>query len=122
MACEDGDLILLHQKDQALGMFVDDALLALLDGVPVQLALAQALDAVLHRVLQVVIDFCIEQQGLGGDASPVQAGAAELAFFFNQRDFQAILAGANGRRVTGRTAADDGDVIDGFSQGNAPFR
>ena len=122
MAWEDGDLVFLHQEDEALGMLVDDALLALLDGVPVELAFAEAFDAVLHRMLQVVIDFGIEQQGLGGDAAPVQAGAAELAFFFNQRDFQAILAGANGRRVTGRAAADDGDVIDGFSQGNAPFR
>jgi hypothetical protein len=32
------------------------------------------------------------------------------------------LAGADGGGVAGRSAADDGDVVDGFGQNGAPLR
>ena len=40
---------------------------------------ADAVDAVFGGVLQVVPDLGIEEQGLGGNAADVQAGAAEDA-------------------------------------------
>ncbi len=69
-------------------------------------------DAVLGGVLEVVPEFGVEEQGLGGDAADVQAGAAEDVGGFDERDLEAELSGANGRRVAGRAAADDCHVID----------
>ena len=98
-------------------MLGDDLRLALLDGCPVQLARVHALDAEFLGLFQVVPELGIEQQRLGRNAADVQAGAAEHVVLLDESGFQSILAGANGGRVAGRTAADDGDVIDGFRQG-----
>ncbi len=46
------------------------------------------------------------QQGLGGDAAAVQAGAAELVLL-DQGDVQAQLSPAQGRGVTAATTAED---------------
>jgi hypothetical protein len=41
-----------------------------------------------------VIDFGVKEERLGGDAANVEAGAAELVFFFDQAGLQSKLAGA----------------------------
>ena len=110
------DFILLHQELEALGVLGHDLRLAILDRGPVQLARVHALDAEFLGVFQVIPEFGIEQQRLGRNAAHVQAGAAEESVFFDERSFQALLAGANGGGVSGRSAADDGDVINGFRQ------
>ena len=46
---------------------------------------------------------------LGGDATPVQAGAAEL-FLFHDRDRGAQLGGANRGGITARAGANDYDI------------
>src|SRR5262249_16883682 len=79
-----------------------------------------AFDAEFFRFLQVVPQLGVEQQRLGRDAADVQAGAAEVAVFFDQGNLQSILAGANGGGVSGRAAADDGDVVGGFGQVGGP--
>ena len=48
-------------------------------------------------------------QRLGGDAAPVQAGAAEL-FLFDDGDGRAELRGADGGGIAARAGADDYDV------------
>src|SRR4051812_31390010 len=63
----------------------------------------------------------IEQQRLGRDAAHVQAGAAELVVFLDERGLQAKLAGADGGGVTGRAGANDGNVIDRLWQRSAPY-
>ena len=75
-----------------------------------------AFDAEFLGVFQVVPKFGIEQQRFGRDAAYVQAGAAEHVVFLDEGGFQAVLAGADGCGVTSRSAADDGDVINGFRQ------
>ena len=121
VALDDGHLVLLHQELQALGVLVDDALLALLDGAPVQRDAGGVLHAEGGAILHVVEDFGVEQQGLGRDAADVQAGAAQVGVFLDQGGLQAELAGANGRGVSGGTAADDGYVVDSVSHCGAPF-
>jgi hypothetical protein len=41
-----------------------------------------------------VINFGIKEQGFGGDAANMQAGAAELVVFFDEAGLEAKLAGA----------------------------
>ena len=71
-----------------------------------------AFDAEFLGVFQVIPEFGVEQQSFGRDAADVQAGAAEESVFFDESGFQAVLTGANGSGVSGRTAADDGYVVD----------
>jgi len=51
-----GDLVLPHQEVQAFDVLRDDLVLAIEDGLPVDLTLAQAFDAVLLRMLHVVVN------------------------------------------------------------------
>ena len=110
------DLIFLHQEFEAFGMLGHDFRLAILNRGPVQLARVHSFDAKLLSVFEMVPEFGIEQQCLGWNAAHVQAGAAEKSVFFDERGFQAVLAGADGGGVPGGSAADDGEVINGFWQ------
>jgi hypothetical protein len=56
-------------------------------------------------------------EGFGGDAAHVQAGAAQLVGFFDQRDLQPVLRRANGRCVAGWSAAHNRYIVDYFCQG-----
>jgi len=64
--------------------------------------------------------FCISQQGLGGDATPVQAGAAKV-FLLNKRRFQTKLTRSYSRHVTAGAAPDD-DAIKIFHSFHILFR
>ena len=88
------NLVLADQKVESLGVLGDDLVLAVLNVLPVQFAGAQAVNTVLFGGLEMVIDFGVKEQGLGGDAANVQARAAELVFFFDQAGLQSKLAGA----------------------------
>src|ERR1700682_1510664 len=50
----------------------------------------------------------------------MQAGTTQKAVFLDERGFQAPLAGRDGGGVSARAAANDGDVINGFRQSDAP--
>ena len=67
--------VLAEEKFDAFGVLVDDLVLARQHRRPIQLELGD-LDAELLGVLEVVVDFRVMQQHLGGDAADVQAGAA----------------------------------------------
>ena len=113
---DDGDLVLLHQEAEALGVLVDDGGLAFLHGVPVEGAAVDVVDAVFGGVLEVVPELGVEKEGLGGDAADVEAGAAEDVGGFDEGDLEAELSGANGRGIACGSAADDGYVIDSVCQ------
>lgn len=83
----------------------DDTVLVLVDGGDVD-ALEGGLDAELLALAGLVGDLARVQQGLGGDATPVQAGAADLVLL-DQGDVQAQLRPAQGRGVTATTTAED---------------
>ncbi len=81
----DGDLVLLHQELKALDVLGDDAVFAFEHSLPVEgRRVADAANAKLGRVLQVVPDFGVEQQRLGGDAAHMQACAAQLGGHLDQ--------------------------------------
>ena len=106
------DLVLLEQELDALGQAADDPVLPLLhlrhvdrdrglaDGNPPFLRVLDDLQRV--RVLE---------QGLGGNAPPQQAGAAERLLLLDDGDLQAELRGADGGHVPAGARADDDDVI-----------
>ena len=65
----------------------------------------------LHEVLPEVGGV---EQRFGRDAAHVQAGAAELGVFFDDRGLQAVLAGAHRRGVATRAAPNHNQVISHF--------
>src|SRR5207248_1706109 len=113
-------LVLFHQKIQALGVLGDDLILAVLYDFPIQFARAQTINAIFFGGLEVIVNFGVKQQGLGGNAAHMQACAAELVFFINQAGLQSKLAGAECGGVSAGPAPDNGNVIDGLWQGSAP--
>ena len=113
-------LVLAHEELKALGVLSDNLVLALLDGCPVQLGTIDALNAKFLCGFQVVVDFGVEQQRLGGNAADVQAGSTQLVVFFDQTGFQSPLPGANSGGVPCRAATDDCDVVDLVRQSSAP--
>jgi hypothetical protein len=92
-------------------VFGDDLRLTLLNRHPIQFARVHALDAKLLRIFQVVPDFGIEKQRLGGNTAYMQAGSTEESIFFDQGGLQAKLACSDGRSVASRTAANNCDVV-----------
>ena len=111
VALDGGDLVLAHQEVETLHVFGDDPVLAVENGLPVDGDRAHAFNPVLGGMFQVVINLGVEEQGLGGNAAPVQAGASQLFFPLDQRDLQPILPGADGGRVSPWTAANDDYVV-----------
>ena len=95
-------------------------LFAILNRGPVQFARVDAFDTEFLGIFQVIPKFGVEQKRLGRDAADVQAGAAEESVFFDERGFQAVLAGADGGGVSGGAAADNGDVVGSFGQRSRP--
>ncbi len=69
-ALEPGDLVLLHQEVETLGVLDDDGVFALEHRGPVERGRADAANAEVGGVLQMVPDFGVEEQGLGGGCSP----------------------------------------------------
>src|SRR6185437_1138131 len=121
VAVDDGDLVLLHQEVEALGVLDDDLVLAREDVLPVELGGADVVDAVLLGVLEVVPDLGGEEHRLGGDAAYVEAGAAQLVGRLDQRGLQSILPGADGAGIACGAAANHYKVINRLCQGFAPF-
>ena len=113
------NLVLLHQKSETLGVLIDDGGLARLHSVPVERAAIDTVDAILRCVFQVIPQFGIEKQSLGGNAADMQAGAAQNIRRFDQRDFQSKLTRTNRRRITRRPAADNCHVIQNVCQENS---
>ena len=78
--------------------------------------LPDAFDAIVLGVLQVVVDLRVEKQRLGGDAAPVEAGAAQLLVPLDERGLEPVLPGADGGGIPGGTSAENCDVINRFCQ------
>ncbi len=120
------DLVLFDQEVEALGVLGDDGVLALEHRLPVERrrnrrGVAKA-DAEVGGVPQVVPYLGIEEQRLGGNAAPVQAGAAQLVGLFNQRDLEPILRRPKSRCIPSRSAAHHRHVKNCLCQVRAPFR
>src|SRR5258706_284308 len=99
------DLAGFRQPLQALVELGHDTVFVGVDGLHVYAAEAR-LDAELLGLTGGVGHLTGVQERLGRDAAAVQAGAAELVFF-DQRDRQAELRGAERGRVAPAPAAED---------------
>ena len=106
LALDVGDLAGLHQALQTLVQLGDDAVLVVVDAVHVD-AGQRRLDAELLALAGQVGDLAGVQQGLGGDAAAVQAGAADLVLL-DEDDVQPELRRPERRGITtGATTEDD---------------
>ena len=109
-ALEPGDLVLLEQELDALGVLADDVVLVGQHLVPVD----RHLGAHEAHFLKVFMGFVQRvagvQQRLRGDATDVQAGAAERVAAFDNGGLQSQLGAADGADIAPRTGADDDDV------------
>jgi hypothetical protein len=93
-------------------MLVDYALLALLDTSPIHPDRGRVLQPELGPILNVIIDFGVKEKRLGGNTTHVQASTPQVWISFNQGRRKPELAGTYGRRVPGRPASDDGQIVD----------
>jgi hypothetical protein len=108
-ALDQRDLAGLHQALQPLVEAGDHVVLVGVDPAHVD-ARQRALHAELLSLARGVGDLGRVQEGLGGDAAAVQAGAADLVLL-HQRDRQAELGGAERAGVPARARAEDDDVV-----------
>lgn len=102
------DVVDLPGGDKPLEALVqagDHAVLVLVHPGDVD-ALEGGLHTELLALAGLVGDLARVQQGLGGDASPVQAGTADLVLL-DQGDVKPQLSPAQGRGVTATTTAED---------------
>ena len=110
VALDPVDLVLLHQVLDALGVLGDDLVLAVEHQGEIE-ARILAMDPVFFRVQEALPNVGGVEERLGRNAAHMQAAAAQFGVFFNECGFQAVLAGANGRRITTGTAPDDDHVV-----------
>src|ERR1051326_3108562 len=98
----------LEQLADAVGEAFDDSVFALEDFGVIEPNVIDV-DAKVAAVLEGLEDFGAAEHGLGGDASPVQAHAADT-LLFDERDAKSVLGGADRRGVAARPAADDDQI------------
>jgi hypothetical protein len=108
LALDDGDAGSLEQSGQAAEHAVDNAVLVLVDARHVD-ALEGRADAEVAAVAGVVGDLARMEQRLGGNASAVQAGAAQLVPF-DEGDLEVELGRAQRTRVAAAASTQDHKV------------
>ena len=104
------DLIFAEKEFDAFGVFANDALFAGEHRGPIDFQIGY-LNPEFLGVLQGVVDFGVVEQDLRGDATYMQAGAAEETVLFDDQGFQAPLGSANGCDVSARSAADNRQIV-----------
>ena len=109
VAHDDVNLVLFHQELNAFRHAFSHTSAALNHAAEIGLRSCYR-DAVVFRVLDVFKNVCALQQSFGGDASPIQANAAQ-GFSFHYSCFQSQLACANGRDVSAGAASKYNDVV-----------
>ena len=108
MAVEDRDLVLLHEKADAVRELLRNLARALHDLLHVEADLLRG-EAVVAEMMQEVIDLRGPQQRLRGNAAPVEADAAQVLAFHHRR-LHAELRRADRGDVPTRPAAHHDDV------------
>ena len=105
---EHRNLVLLHEKSDAVGQLFGHGPAALDDPVEIE---AETLDAETEDfgLGDLPVELGGAQERLGGNAAPVQADAPEMLPLDDRRP-HAELGGANGGHVTARSAADNDEI------------
>src|SRR5262249_34069956 len=104
------DLILLHQKLNALGMFLNDPVLPLNDLREVEHRLLDR-DAFFAGIGSKMPHIRRVQQRFGRDTAHMQARTAQLCVFLNNGRFQPILSRADRRGIPARSASNNDKVV-----------
>ena len=110
----DVDPVLLHQVGDAVGRLADDLLLVLHRRRHVEPDLARR-DADLGAVPRLLEQVGRVEQGLGRDAAPERADAAQPRLLLDDQDRQAELRRPDRGDVAARARADDDEVV-GFDR------
>src|ERR1035437_3163400 len=108
LALKDLDVVLLHQELESLVKLVDDLLLPLVGGRPIELQAAD-LDPGCGAVTSLLVDLGGVHQRLGGDAATVQAGATKT-ILLDQSHLESQLRCPDGGYVAAGACAKDDDV------------
>jgi hypothetical protein len=108
VAVEHGDLVLLQQMGDAARQLSGDVAAALHHLLQIEAHILGA-EAVGVGMAQQMADLGGAQQGLGRDAAPIEADAAEMLALHHGR-LQAELGGADGRDIAAGAAADDDQI------------
>ena len=119
----DGDLILLHQMRDALIQLLGHATRPFHHGVNIR-AYVGGGQAIVARMLHIMINLRRAQQRLGRDAPPIEANPAET-FALNNGGFEAELHSADGGNITTGAGTKDDEIIIrhfGFSLKPLPLR
>ncbi len=106
----DVDPVLLHQVRDAVGRLADDLLLVLQRRRHVEPDLARR-HAHLGAVAGLLEEVGRVEEGLGRDAAPERADAAQPRLLLDDQDRQAELRGADRGDVAAGARADDDDVV-----------
>ena len=105
---ENRHAVALFQKGDAVAQVLGDGVLPL-DDFGVVKGDVSGGDAEGVAVGGIVVHVGGVEQGFGGDAAPVQAGAAQLAFL-HQSGLQTVLAQTDGAGITAGAAAHDNSI------------
>ncbi len=108
LAVEDGDLVFLEEMGDASGELACNLARALDHGADVVGKFLGGKAEVL-QMMHHVEHFARAQQGLGRDAAPVQADAAEM-LALDQGDLHLELGRADGSHIAARSAADNDQI------------
>src|SRR5262249_48815883 len=100
------DFVLLEEEFDALGVLVDDRLLAALPDLEVELDAADV-DAELLGPTDLFVDLGVLEKRLGRDAAAMRACAPDERILLDDGDFHSELAGADAGDIAARAAADD---------------
>ena len=100
-----GDLVGLHCRAYSCDQLLDDLVLALDDFVVAEAGIV-GINAVMVAILGIVVNLGAVEQGLGGNASLVQANSTE-ALALEQHYVEAFGTGPLGSHIAARTSADN---------------
>ena len=104
------DLVFLEKELDAGGVLVRDVAGAADDLGPVEGEFIKGKAEFAGVPGEEAVELGVAEEGFGGDAAPVEAGAAG-AFFFDTCNFFAELRGTDGSDIAGRTAADHDKIV-----------
>jgi len=108
-ALEYADLAAIREPAQTLAEVADDAIFEGAHPLEIEARFPEV-DAAIAHFAHLIYDFCDMQQRLRGDATDVEADAAEFLVAFDQHDLLAEIGSPKSRRVATWAATDHDDL------------
>src|SRR5262249_45960095 len=105
------DLVLLEQEGDALDIAVNALVLEFHHGGKIELRLADLDAHLVEQMAGLFVELGGVQQRLGGNATDVEAGAAEGLVLFDYGNLHAELCRADGADIAAGAGADDDEIV-----------